>query len=200
MTIISAQQITAIPRLDVSTRILRVPAATIARADDSCDPTLGCVFQDLTNTCDDGSLCTEDSCNPQTGCEFEDISATCDEDACTEDSCSPFQGCINTPSAPCDDGNACTEDVCDSLIGCTYTQSTRRVRMEMSAQQAEVVTAGECVGGTNVDCDDGVECTIDSCSPDAGCVHTASDSACDDDEVFRRYMRPLGRVTQCCRP
>ena len=34
---------------------------------------------------------------------------------------------------------------------------------------------------TPVDCDDGVSCTVDTCNPATGCVHTPDDALCDDE-------------------
>ena len=57
-----------------------------------------------------------------------------------------------TIASDCNDSNECTYDVCvDSE--CTYN---------------------------DVDCDDGVYCTDDSCDPESGCVNTPDDGLCDD--------------------
>ncbi|HEY8431988.1 MAG TPA: hypothetical protein VIL20_26605 [Sandaracinaceae bacterium] len=45
----------------------------------------------------------------------------------------------------------------------------------------EACVGGRCRRGTELDCDDGIECTADECDPRDGCVHTADDSACPDD-------------------
>ncbi|MBI5609361.1 MAG: hypothetical protein HY902_10835, partial [Deltaproteobacteria bacterium] len=43
-------------------------------------------------------------------------------------------------------------------------------------------SAGACVGGSGTSCNDALPCTLDSCDPGQGCVHTpaAAGSACDD--------------------
>lgn len=40
---------------------------------------------------------------------------------------------------------------------------------------------GECVYSA-ISCDDGIDCTVDTCDPDTGCVHTPDDALCVDDD------------------
>ena len=57
-------------------------------------------------------------------------------------------------TGPCDDGSACTtNDTCGG---------------------------GTCNGGPPLNCDDGNDCTDDSCDPDSGCVSTNNTAPCDD--------------------
>src|SRR4029453_13630285 len=42
---------------------------------------------------------------------------------------------------------------------------------------------GTCVGGPGLLCDDGVDCTIDSCQSPAGCMHGLDASRCDDHDI-----------------
>jgi hypothetical protein len=64
--------------------------------------------------------------------------------------CDPQTGACSNPNqvdgAACDDSNACT-------VG-------------------DVCTAGACTGGSALSCDDGLTCTVDTCDPAVGCVHT----------------------------
>ncbi|MDX1776637.1 MAG: hypothetical protein R3297_08640, partial [Desulfobulbales bacterium] len=64
----------------------------------------------------------------------------------------------------------CLEDAdCDDLLFCTGV---------------ETCVDGVCVAGTPVDCNDGVDCTEDTCDEDAdACVHTPNDGFCDDSDV-----------------
>lgn len=74
------------------------------------------------SSCDDGNVCTTDRCQPDVGCLYENNTNSCDDNnACTEgDVCS--QGtCIRTPK-DCNDGNSCTADACDAQAGCTHSQ------------------------------------------------------------------------------
>ncbi|MBP7148343.1 MAG: CotH kinase family protein [Acidobacteria bacterium] len=100
------------------------------------------------------------------------VSTTCasaadctDGNPCTDDSC-PDGRCSNAPNTrACADGDPCTaDDVC-----------------------AARVCAGQPVPGcciSDCTCDDGLECTTDSCAYHA-CVHVnlAAGSACDDGDV-----------------
>ncbi|MBI5055620.1 MAG: DUF4215 domain-containing protein [Nitrospirae bacterium] len=64
------------------------------------------------------------------------------------------EDCVPSDGAACNDGDACT-------TGETYV-------------------SGVCQGGTPVNCDDGNECTSDSCDPASGCIHynSAAGTAC----------------------
>lgn len=110
--------------------------------------------------CDDGVACTDDSC----------VAGSCDhlEDdaACGPGSrCNASVGCVPIlcrTDAECGDGDACNGDeVCDP-----------------GTAGADPSTG--CVAGSPPRCDDGVDCTFDSCDPATGCVFEASDLACDD--------------------
>lgn len=69
--------------------------------------------------------------------------------------------------ASCDDGDPCTEaDTCDDV--------------------------GRC-GGEARRCDDGLDCTIDTCAPGLGCQHATDPSACDDANPCTRDSCRAGR-------
>jgi hypothetical protein len=163
----------------------------------------GCTFQAV--TCDDGNACTDDACDPETGgCLHTNNSGACndgnacttgdscseglcvpggslscdDANACTTDACSPATGCVNTPAA-CIDGNPCTDDGCDPGTGaCSFTNNTGPCSDGNACTSGEVCSAGICVPGAPVGCDDQDPCTTDTCDPQSGCVHTPT--ACDD--------------------
>ncbi len=104
-------------------------------------------------SCDaDGSVCTVgDACKG--GACVPGAALTCnDGNPCTADTCSDQKGCVTTPiSAPCDDGSACT-------VG-------------------DVCVGGTCKPGTAPSCDDGSDCTADSCAPAVGCVNAPLSAA-----------------------
>ncbi|MFH1437775.1 MAG: hypothetical protein ABIJ56_18855, partial [Pseudomonadota bacterium] len=147
-----------------------------------CDEELGCVHEE--RDCGDGVDCTQDSCNEEAGaCEnspndglcsdgiFCTVNERCDPDAgcasdrrdcadeidCTQDSCCEDCGaCLNLP----DDG-LCPDDLfCDGIPRCD-------------------ADAG-CLPGTDDPCDDGLDCTDDSCSEtdDPHCTNAVRDGAC----------------------
>ncbi|MEW5853120.1 MAG: hypothetical protein AB2A00_30330 [Myxococcota bacterium] len=83
---------------------------------------------------------------------------SCDDDnPCTLDAWHHQQQlCLHDPvAAPCDDGNACTTG--DSCVD------------------------GECLG-VPLTCDDGVDCTVDTCDAVRGCQAVPVDAACATDE------------------
>ena len=102
--------------------------------------------------CDDGSVCSAiDTC--QSGaCSGGDPKKCDDGNACTTDSCDAKTGCLNKPvaSAPCSDGDVCTE--------------------------SDACTAGKCVPGKALQCDDANPCTKDVCDSKGGCTTTPMQS------------------------
>jgi hypothetical protein len=132
--------------------------------DDNLCTTDSCNSGNCVNTfkdCDDGDSCTSDSCNSQTGSCSNTLS--CDDgDLCTDDSCSNGD-CTNTPKT-CDDGSGCTSDSCNSFSG-------NCVSIDICEEDYYCSDEGLCeeidVPDTCEDsaqCDDGNECTADSCS------------------------------------
>lgn len=70
--------------------------------------------------CDDGNVCTSDSCDPSVGCVYEQIDGCCnlnsecdDGDSCTTDTC-VNHACVSEPIA-CNVGQACLNGEC---VGC----------------------------------------------------------------------------------
>ena len=108
--------------------------------------------------------------------------------------------------AACDDGVECTVDTCDGVIGCenaaddtscddgvecTLTPATQPSVAKTHPMTVCVMTAWSvpyvclavdgCSGvPDDALCDDGVECTSDSCNPTAGCENVANNTVCDD--------------------
>jgi hypothetical protein len=111
--------------------------------------------------CDDGKVCTVDTCLPETGCEYTpDVSLCGNGQGCLTFVCDPIADCVATivsNGEPCDDGNMCSQN--------------------------NVCSEGTCQPGEQVDCDDGADCTIDSCDSNIGCVNAAIDGLCEDDDV-----------------
>src|SRR5262249_18371027 len=111
--------------------------------------------------CQDGDLCNGveacimGSCHPGAPVDCEDLYA------CTIDTCDPATGaCSHTPyDAVCDDGLVCNGvETCDVQLGC--------------------------LPGVQVDCNDNVVCTIDTCNEPSGtCSHTLTDALCDDGKL-----------------
>lgn len=157
---------------------------------DTCDPQTGfCVFKAVDSKCSDGLFCNGDErCDPLTGCIAGTPVACLNADgiACTEEKCDealdtcPLKGVPNHSLCP-------TGDVCDPTNGCIPGKScttSAQCSDGLYCTGAETCVSGICQGGTPVDCDDGIDCTVDSCDETAdACKHVASNALCDDKNV-----------------
>ncbi|MDG2305799.1 MAG: hypothetical protein P8R42_14380 [Candidatus Binatia bacterium] len=98
------------------------------------------------------------------------------------DSCTP--SCMSEPSPPCaGDGNECTQD-CSPSFGCAYQPLTGVACDDEPGGNVcttDICDDGACTHRPNT-CDDGVDCTIDSCDPILGCQAADSDPLCNDGE------------------
>ena len=137
--------------------------------------------------CDDGQACTTDTCTEPSGaCAFTPNDAACSDGLfCNgEEVCNPVTGCESGPTvdcsgvvAECGDGfcnettDACdafpTDALCDDGLFCN------------GVEQCD--PSNTCQAGTPIDCDDGFNCTSDSCNEAADtCNHTPDDALCQD--------------------
>jgi hypothetical protein len=174
---------------------------------DSCDEASdSCLHAPSDAFCDDGQFCNGDeTCNAQSGCQDEDDPDCDDGVACTDDSCDEaFDQCDHTPNnGSCSDGLFCTGvEICDPIDGCepgtdpcpgsqcneatdqcvnclTDADCNNSVFCD-GAEVCNTVT-GICGPGTPPNCDDGIDCTFDTCNESSdACDHSPSDAACDD--------------------
>lgn len=116
--------------------------------------------------------------------------ATCQVDVDCDDGryCNGEEVCISGvcalgPAVPCDDGVDCTVDACDEdTHTCVHVGDPTRCDNGLfcdGEEQCDPVRG--CVAGTPVSCDDGVDCTVDTCDEAAdACRHEVDDAACDD--------------------
>ena len=148
---------------------------------DSCNVSTGCVF--TPKVCNDMDPCTVDSCNLENGnCVFS--RKTCDDmNLCTADSCEPVTGACLNMTISCDDGDVCTTDLCHGATGCYHEYNTAVCDDGNACTGSDACSAGSCVGGPSIDCSDGDRCTIDSCDPVSGCLHSVTTGACDDGDA-----------------
>ncbi len=185
------------------------PDHSMCKSDEECDAAAGCVSlsceQDAdcndglyctgTETCadgacqagtpvdcDDGVDCTVDECDEQA----QDCNNTPDDGLCAAgEACDPVAGCRVrcAGDADCDDGVGCTVDSCDEDGDVCVNQADDGAcdngdwcdGVETCDPQAD------CQLGVPVDCDDGVDCTVDSCDEDLDeCVNRPDDGLCDD--------------------
>jgi len=136
--------------------------------------------------CDDGVACTADSCVAGVGCQHVAKDELCNDHAsCTTDRCTAL-GCEWTPMHfLCADGNSCTQDECRGAAGEPETGCVHLPLDGLSCNDGNFCTERDrCVGGrcegTDISCDDGLECSVDSCDPASGCVNLLDDTLCDD--------------------
>ena len=127
-----------------------------------CDPATGLCSDppSLDGTvCDDEDSCTQtDTCQGGSCVGSNPVVCTALDQCHDAGICDPATGlCSDPPSldgTACDDGDACTTD--------------------------DTCSAGACVGGPPLDCDDDNICTDDGCDPDTGCVQVDNTARCDD--------------------
>ncbi len=122
---------------------------------DQCDPLSGCIYTTMPfGACDDGNLCTHNDRCADDVCAGTAIECL-GQDPCVEAACNPTTGeCETTPltGTSCEDDNPCLSgDLCQN---------------------------GVCVAGAVDACNDGNECTIDTCNQDYGCYHIPNQSPC----------------------
>ena len=134
--------------------------------------------------CDDGFACTTDICDAGV-CVYQTDDAACDDGQWCNgaERCVVDQGCQPGTAPDCDDGVGCTDDSCDEDADhCSNVVDHANCDDGDWCNGAEVCDAvQDCQPGTPPDCDDGVNCTDDSCDEDGDvCLHTANDANCDD--------------------
>jgi hypothetical protein len=144
---------------------------------ETCDPMDNCQAGNPPQT-DDGVDCTIDSCNEAT----DQIVHTADDAFCNNglfcdgtETCDPTNDC-QAGVDPCP-GESCDETA-DICVACLVDADCDD---SLFCNGAEVCVSGSCQGGTPVDCDDGVDCTADSCSEGTdSCDNTPDNTACDN--------------------
>jgi len=133
---------------------------------------IGLLYSSDTQTADAHSVCVVGL----SGCN--------DNNPCTSDSCvaAPLLShlpsitsghCENTPrTGSCGDGNACTTDgTCSAGVctGITTVANGTPCADGDACNGDETCQSGTCTAGTALDCDDGKECTTDTCDSQLGC-------------------------------
>ena len=193
--------------------------------DDTCESDTGCLFLDNTadcndndacttvdqcadgecvgttpQVCDDDNICTDDFCEPDQGCVYASNAVECDDqDACTTlDICDGGQ-CIGSTPPDCNDDNPCTDDVCDPEDGCVHLPNALLCDDSDACTLNDTCNAGLCIGGPPPACDDNNICTIDSCSPDSGCIYSLEQDGmlCDSGPEWQCLTGICTCVPQC---
>ena len=141
--------------------------------------------------CNDGNPCTTDVCvNPGTVDAYCQNTAVADGTTCDDgkfctvnDVCTA--GVCGGVARDCSDGIACTVDSCDEAVkACVNTPNNALCDDGLYCNGAETCNAASgCQAGTPVNCDDGNECTTDTCSESLkACenIPKADNTACTD--------------------
>jgi hypothetical protein len=174
------------------------PSAPVACDDglsctqDSCSEALAsCVFTPNNAVCSDGLDCNgQETCVLQggaagTGCK-DGAPIPCGSDgiACTVDACNEAtNACEHTPSSGlCQAGQFCVpqQGGCTAAMPCSNNAQCDDGNKCNGVETCNVV----CKPGTPVNCNDGIECTIDACAPATGaCSHATNNAYCSDGYV-----------------
>ncbi len=135
--------------------------------------------------CGDGNACTADSCVAATGCIHPFNSIACqDGDACTSGDKCQNGACVGGAAKVCDDGNPCTTDACVAIVGCVSGPIDGGSCDDNSlCTSGETCQAGQCTGGTTLNCSDGNPCTLDVCMAATGCSNPIGSGPCDDGDA-----------------
>ncbi len=142
---------------------------------------------------DDGNPCTADACDPGTGVSHTAVAAgtpCADSNVCNgSETCDGAGACVAGTPLPVDDANPCTADSCSPDTGVV---SHAPVAVGTSCADSNQCNgtetcdiAGACVAGTPPTVNDNNPCTLDSCNPATGVIHTptSSGSACGDADL-----------------
>ncbi len=118
---------------------------------DSCQPDGTCAGERV--ACDDNEACTADRCVEPTGCVFENLSNPCnDRSRCTVDDACGDGTCVPGATLPCDDHNPCTDDFCDGERGCVYTPNAAACDDGNPCTQGDACVIGRCAPGPSYTC------------------------------------------------
>jgi hypothetical protein len=136
---------------------------------------------------DDGVACTVDVCDENSdACINVADDGLCDDgEFCNGgESCHPLDGCQDGTPVVCDDSVGCTNDACDEDVdACTFVPDASSCQDDSVCNGPEVCDpAADCQPSLgDLDCNDLIGCTSDSCDEgQGGCVHETDDAVCDD--------------------
>ncbi len=126
--------------------------------------------------CNDNEPCTADACDAKSGCQYTNNNDACEFDG---DLCTPFDkckngGCTLGAKKNCDDKNTCTSDSCNAKTGkCSHAALDKKsCDADGSLCTKDDICVGKsCTVGGKLNCDDGNQCTNDTCEKLKGCIH-----------------------------
>lgn len=159
----------------------------IACTSDTCVKGM-CVNKPVDSLCSDGNVCNgAEICNRNKGCTPGTPLVCGDNLFCNGvELCDPVAGCLPGTPVNCSHlSGVCVTGICDEQIDACVAQpagDNTPCSDGLYCNGAEVCLGGQCVGGNPVDCNDHVNCTVDSCDEATdSCVHTPDHELCDDD-------------------
>ncbi|MSQ83364.1 MAG: hypothetical protein EXR77_10840 [Myxococcales bacterium] len=149
--------------------------------------TCACTAATEAKTCNDNNVCTADKCLASGGkLECKNVpksnGACSDNNPCTiNDSCSS-DACQGNGSLNCDDKLPCTIDACNPANGsCSHTPGGDMCNDGNPCTTVDKCVDGTCAGSAPKVCDDGKQCTTDTCDSDDGLCYFKNNSfPCDD--------------------
>ncbi len=151
--------------------------------DEVCDVTLDC-RAGPPRDCGDGIACTTDGCDET----FDACLHTANDSLCTNgqfcdgvETCDVLLGC-RSGTDPCEDSIPCTANACNDLTNTCVT-----VPIDTFCDNGVFCDGTEvchplfgCESGGS-QCDDGIDCTVDTCNEVvSSCTNTPVDDLCDD--------------------
>ncbi len=85
----------------------------------------------------------------------------------------------------CDDGNPCTDDTCLPFTGCNHSPGSGKACAPDPCHSDGTCDVGVCKFAAEISCDDGNDCSVDSCNPAIGCTHVSlNNGKCVGDLCF----------------
>jgi len=153
---------------------------------ESCDTDTSTCISGMPIDCDDAVTCTLDACNEITDqCDHEASNALCDDGQFCNgaETCDILTDCQAGTPPNCDDAIGCTDDSCNEAIDqCDHVANDANCSNEAFCDGVEICSpVSDCQPGTPPNCNDGVSCTADSCSPGLNaCVNTPNDAVCSN--------------------
>ena len=173
----------------------------ICSADKRCE-----VDEDSIVTCDASSDtdCARAACVPASGlCEslaVNEGAACTPSEACAEAAVCSDGACVVEAWKICDDGEACTDDSCDDATGdCAFASLAEGSPCDdgdACTTEDSCDALGACRSGTPKVCDDGLDCTKDTCEPGTGeCAFDplTETEACEDGDLCTQGDRCDGQ-------
>ena len=147
-------------------------------------PMAGIVCRNAISLCDPEEVCDGTSTTCPTD-QFLPSGTSCEDgDWCNGAEVCADEGACQTGTAPdCNDNVACTDDTCDEVgDACVNQTNDDNCDNGLWCDGAETCDlAFGCLDGSDVDCNDNVGCTNDSCNEaDDFCDHTSNDIHCDN--------------------